>query len=345
MQRPPGVGPVALEPPARGVDAERASPSSAASRRQPARRGRRAGAARPRPPRDADTGSVERLRRAPRHGRPELVDEPRALRELVGVGVRVGAVRTTRRARAPSTIRNRRRSSSSRRAVELGRGCGVRSSAARSNIGSGRDRHGKLPSVAPATSTVSNSRPTAAVRGEHLHRVVAPSSPAREPGAVLAASSDSRNASLDGSAAVAGSTRRRRETSTTASRSRRRVGGRSRPARPGRPRTGELVPQHAERVLHRHAGDGARPCRGARERLRRRPRPRVGEPSCSVERARDGAAPCARARRSRRPRRRRRQPDQRRRSASGSISSSRSLRVGDQPAQREHVRAGGGLRG
>ena len=88
MQRPPGVGPVALEPPAAGVDAERDA----------GRRGRpRAATPRPvgvgelRAPRGGGLAHghrfVEAARRAPAATDVELVDEPRAHRRLVGVGV------------------------------------------------------------------------------------------------------------------------------------------------------------------------------------------------------------------------------------------------------------------
>ena len=70
------------------------------------------------------------------------------------------AVSTTRFLARPSIMRNSRRSSSRR--ARLRSDCEIgRSSAARSNIGSGRERLGKFPSTAPATTTVSSSVPTA----------------------------------------------------------------------------------------------------------------------------------------------------------------------------------------
>ena len=66
---------------------------------------------------------------------------------------------TSRRARA-RTMLNSRRSSSSRSRVRVACVCGPES-APRSNIGSRRAIDGKLPSTAPTTTTVSNSRPAA----------------------------------------------------------------------------------------------------------------------------------------------------------------------------------------
>ena len=97
------------------------------------------------------------------------------------------------RARA-STMRNRRRSSASRSRTWSDR-LRVPSSAARSNIGSGRCSEGKLPSIAPATITVSNSRPAAPWAVSTCTASAPPASRAAQPGPCRPASSASRNAS------------------------------------------------------------------------------------------------------------------------------------------------------
>ena len=70
----------------------------------------------------------------------------------------------------------------------------MRCSAARSNIGSGRDSDGKFPSVAPATRTVSNSRPLAPWAVSTCTASVTAVSRALHPGPCSPASSASRNA-------------------------------------------------------------------------------------------------------------------------------------------------------
>ena len=88
---------------------------------------------------------------------PQLRDEPGAASTLVGVGARLGASSTTA-AGAAGHHGNSRRSSSSRSRLRSDWATGP-VQRGRSNIGSGRDRLGKLPSTAPTTSTVSNSVP------------------------------------------------------------------------------------------------------------------------------------------------------------------------------------------
>ena len=165
MERPPGLGPIALEPPAwtgrrRAPGARRARPAGASPRAE----GRRAGDARAPSPR---AWTPARRRRAGRRLQvaPQLVDEARPEGRLVGVGMRVGADEHDAAARAaehhaeqPALVlqpwRARfgpRRRPWSDREVEHGlRARGL----------------GKLPSTAPATSTVSNSQAGGAVGGE-----------------------------------------------------------------------------------------------------------------------------------------------------------------------------------
>ena len=170
------------------------SPSSAAKRWRPVRRGPRVCAATwrsplvPRPaPRTGRAGS------APRDA--VLVDEPtrRPTRRR-----RLLAVNTTRVLARPTTMRNSRRSSSRR--ARLRSDCEIgRSSAARSNIGSGRDKLGKFPSTVPATMTVSSSVPTAPCAVNTRTASDDAGSVPRYPGPCSPASSARTNASVEGS--------------------------------------------------------------------------------------------------------------------------------------------------
>ena len=110
------------------------------------------------------------------------------------------AIKTTRSFARPSTIRNKRRSSSSR--ARLRSDCDTSlSSASRSNIGSGRERLGKFPSTVPTTITVWNSRPAAPWAVRTWTASASRRSHAENPGPRSPASTDARNASTEGSAA------------------------------------------------------------------------------------------------------------------------------------------------
>ena len=162
VQRTPRIGPVALEPPARGIDAER---DEAVESRQPSPSagGRRVGELRP--PRGGGFPRGHRL--VERSGRRRTA--PRALdrRRSASVADRSSAwgcasahVSTTRRRARASTMRTA--AARPRGARGCARRCVIgRSSTARSNIGSGLDRLGKFPSATPARARCRTRAPTA----------------------------------------------------------------------------------------------------------------------------------------------------------------------------------------
>ena len=321
---------------ARGSTPSASRPSSAASRA----RSRRDGSA---SVRRHDAGGLARPTPVRRTGpagagataTPQLVDEARCVadaRRRRACGSL--AASTTRRRARPRTMRNSRRSSSSRARFRSDRLIGP-SSTARSNIGSGRARLGKFPSTAPATITVSNSRPAGAVRGQHLDGVGPRALRSAEQPGPCSPGVEGLEERCDARVARASLARRRRSrTSTTASSSRRPratlgVGHEPRASR-GAPPTGcgtrpaPTCPANSAGLRERRAGA-------------RRPRGLVGRQALGDARARR-RDPQPGLRGAHQPaRRRRREPDE--------VGGEQLLRparrgglVGDEPSQREHVR-------
>ena len=271
------------------------------------------------------------------HATPALVDEPR--RGDRPVGVRLARGQHDAVLARPSTIRNSRRSSSRR--ARLRSDCEIgRSSAARSNIGSGRERLGKLPSTAPATTTVSSSRAHGAVRGQHPHGVGARVHRRDSPGPCSPASSacDERLGRRVGDSPASATTPESADHHVDL------------PARAGRTlgvghqarRVRQVLPQDAERVEHRPVGD-----RRARvEHLAHGRRPL--EASACVRPSVCSSAVGDRSRRPPAPRASARAPTPATAGTRSDVSTDSiellpRLGVGGQPPQRQHVRERGGL--
>ena len=200
---------------------------------------------------------------------------------------------------------NRRRSSS-RRSRLRSAFVTARSSTARSNIGSGLDRLGKLPSVTPGHEHGVELAADGAVGGQHLHGVGSRAFPRGVAGAVLAGVErleERLDARVGARLVGLGHHVRERHDGVELA-----TGLGALPGAVDEPsRAGKVLPQVPERVLHAHAGEQG----GARERLARghdRLGLGGGEPFGDVERVRDRAG--ARARRPQQPPGRRgREPD------------------------------------
>ena len=278
VERPAGVGPITLEPPSTRVDLQGDQP---VERRHalPPRAGR---VGEMRTPRCGRLSRGDRvLERSGGRGRPRArLDEARAARSLVGVVLRVGAGEhhATSRPRehqveeAPFVVE----------AVAVALGIASPGAPAPPGRTSARvcDRLGKVPSLTPVTSTVSNSRATVPCAVRTCTASDRPRSQAEYPGPCSPASSDSRNAATPASALASSVSATTFAKVTTVSSSR---------------RASALSPAFS--TSRREQGRCSQRCRNAsctlmpansaalRERLARAPRPRRPRPG-SVPRSR-----------------------------------------------------------
>ena len=304
---------------------------------RPRRRGRRAGGARSRPPR-----AWTPARRTARSGAGGQVTPSSSTNRDRGVSSSASGCVSARRARrggapVPTTIRNRRRSSSSRARTDSDRD-GVRSSDGQVEHRLGPRRgDGKLPSAAPATITVSNSRPTVPCAVSTCTASGPARVPCGPPRSVLARVEGFEERLHAGIATLArlGHGVRERDHGVE-------VAPIVRALRPGSldqpARAGELLPEHAERVLDGHPGEERRLREGLprRDDARRPRRDRGPRSRSSALGAPPAGLPPARGRI--RPRAAAGESPTTSEVRSGSTSSSRSGRAGDEPPQREHVR-------